>query len=257
MAVETPGHAGDPIRTLLTTLSLYGALLLGTGCVHVYQPLEGLQEPVVVDPTQPNLQGMALTVHCIPGDYLDDAENRLLCRRLTALFENQGAVVRTVDTPGVMDDPFANTAFEASSLQDEEEEGAAQATVEDLVVEIRSDQSARQNRTLSWVVCIATLSLVPAVDDRTFVVDVTVRDGEGFLLSEDHLEGRTIVRWGAGVWVANRFMDLVVRDKQDRVFGGRADREVSSDVYQQVSQIVFDAKMRARVLAESAEEGRR
>ena len=48
-------------------------LLLGAsnlGCVHVYQPMSGLHEPVVVDTSMANFPDLRLTVFCDRGELL-------------------------------------------------------------------------------------------------------------------------------------------------------------------------------------------
>lgn len=218
-----------------------------SGCtVHVYQPLSGLHDPVLVDPRAPNLTDVSLHVVCVPGDYLDNMDARRLCDRVGKLFEIQGARVTTA----------TNRPLREPELGDDEgAELTAQAATEPtthLVVELRSDELHTTNNTLSWALCLATLTLAPAYSESTFAQEVVIRDGTGFLLARDRLEGRIVRSFGLGPWVGNKVADWAWREKEDELSGKAANADLSADLYGQLSQLVFNARMRARVLAEAA-----
>lgn len=207
--------------------------------VVVYHPISGFQDPTVVDPTAPNFQDMRLVVRCVGDKALSRTENRALCRRVGRLFENQGATVETIDWDGPAMDPFA-------------EEGA-KPEPPDLQLEIVSRRLHRNNPTLSRVASVLTFTLVAEVREETFAQDITIRDGDGFLLVEDTLVGRVVERRGAGVWAMNHLADWLVREEPDKVMKGAAGRDLSEDMYRQISQLAFNARMRRAVLLEANE----
>lgn len=227
------------------------ALLSGaTGCVHVYQPISGLHRPVVVDPQAANFPDLRLTVVCLPSDYVTPGEARLLCQRVGKLFENQGARVTTLTTNlRVGDDVAAEDPVEGGGAV------AAEPTT-DLVLELRARRLHTNNNPLSWVVCFATATLVPAVTENTFAQDVVIRDGTGFLLVSDTLQGRLVRTFGLGTWAGNKLADLFWRAKEDELSGDAAHHDLSADLYRQLSQLVLNAQMRWRVLQEATPSGR-
>lgn len=221
---------------------LIGAVLIGlsTGCVRVYQPLSGLHRPVIVDPQAPNLADVRLTVHCIPGGLLTQADAGLLCDRVTTLFENQGATVRAIDTVGIADD----------GLQDRpapDEQAPEPRT--DLLLELRARRVHQSNHPISWALCAVSFTILPGLTELSFAQDVTIRDGSGFLLVSDTLEGRVMTRFGAGTWVGNKLMDALVREKEDRIASDTAEQDLSADFYGQLSQLTFNARVHRDVLA--------
>jgi hypothetical protein len=213
--------------------------VLSAGCVRLYQPLSGLHRPIVVDPQADNLPDVRLTVHCIPGEAFSQAESSVLCQRVGRLFENQGAQVRTL------------ASARAPTAEDTYGDGGDRPRPVDLTLELRSREEYLSNYPLSWLACIASFTIVPGVSESTFVMDVGIRDGSGFLLANDSLKGRLITRFGAGVWVGNKLLD-VTRKRPDRITGDAFEQDLSSDLYGQLSQLVFNARMRATVLIESA-----
>lgn len=214
-----------------------------TACVYAYHPMSGLNGPLVIDPTVRNFEGLKLGVHCPPGGDLANADRDRLCRRISTLFENQGAVVETSTDVGLAPAPdlFA-------------EEGAPPAAPEpgsDLVLLVRSRVLHRENPTLSWIVSLATFTLVPAKEEEAFALDVTVSDNGGFLLVEDSLQGRITRRIGVGTAAVNWTVDRVVRTREERMTHQNAQQELSADLYGHLSQLVFNAQMRSGVLGES------
>jgi len=246
-------------------LALGAGLLLvglGTGCVHTYQPLQGLHQPVITDPTVRNFEGVNLTVHCVPGDGLTRQQNLTLCRRVGTLFENQGATVTTIDTAErVSLDDTLDQRSQASATPDQDGAPADdQAPPTELILELRSRELERRNPTLNAVLCSISFTLIPAVEDQTHALDLTVRDEDGFLLVRDTLKWRLIRRFGLGVWAGNQIADWLIRDKDEqRGRDGQRDLSVgrktagadfSEDLYGQLTQIVFNAQMRRSVLHE-------
>lgn len=231
-------------RSALAVLSLAAS----PGCVHVYEPLSGLHRPVIVDPQAPNFRDLHLQVVCPPGDFVDRDEARDLCDHVGKLFENQGAIVTTTDRLGSPD---------VSVTPDDAPVGeTAAAPRTDLVLELRARQLHYSNDPLSWVLCIATFTIVPAVTESTFAQDVTIRDGTGFLLVQDTMTGRIVRTVGVGTWFGNRVLDRLVRKKSDRLNSDAVHADLSTDLYGQLSQLVFNAKMRWEVLREATPDGR-
>lgn len=224
-----------------------GLLALGPGCVHVYQPLSSLHRPIVVDTQAPNFQDLRLEVICPPDKVVSRGEAEVLCERVGKLFEVQGATVTTSSGSGLL----------ADDLDDELAAPQATATpTTDLVLELRTRQTHYTNDALSWMLCIGTATLVPAYSESTFAQDVVVRDGTGFLLASDTLEGRIVRTFGFGTWAGNKLLDWVWRKKEDELSTKQVYAEVSADLYGQLSQLVFNAKMRWQVLAEATPHGR-
>lgn len=208
----------------------------GSGCVYVYEPLSGLHRPIVLDTGVANFQDLRLAIRCPSGGGLDPAEAASLCRNVGMLFENQGArVTTTQDLPG-------------ESQAGDAEQAAAPTT--DLSLELRAHDVRETSDPVSWLLCYGSFTLVPGVTESTFAQDVIIRDGSGFLLISDTLRGRIVRDFGFGTWVGNKVLDLVWRDKRDRLSGDVAKHELSADLYQQLSQLVFNAKMREQVLQE-------
>ena len=70
----------------------------------------------------------------------------------------------------------------------------------------------------------------------------------GFLLATDRYRGRLVERFGAGVWVGNWVLDRFIREPEERLTGEAASTDLSNDLYRQLSQLVFNARMRQEAL---------
>jgi len=202
--------------------------------------MSGLHEPVVVDTRVENFRDVHLAVHCVPGGLLSRQEASSLCQKVGTLFENQGAAVRTIDSVGREDELLDATTGEQDEI----------AVRTDLTLELRAREVHRARHPLSWVFAFATFTLVPIVQEQSFAQDVVVRDGTGFLLASDTLEGRLVTRMGAGAWGGNVLADLF-RDEEQQLLGNAAERDLSADLYRQLSQLTFNAKMQWQVMNES------
>lgn len=212
----------------------------GSGCVHVYQPMSGLHRPVVIDTGIANFQDVALDIYCLPGRGLALGEAASLCRKVAQLFENQGAQVSTALHERRLVDPTDAVV----------DGGESPPRATSLVLELRAHDLDVSKDPLSWLLCFGTFTLVPGVTEITFAQDVVIRDASGFLLSSETQRGRIVRRFGLGAWGGNTLLDLIWRDKRDQITGYPADRALSADLYQQLSQLVFNAKMRTMVLQE-------
>ena len=215
-----------------------------SGCVYTYQPISGLHDPTIVDPQAPNLRDVRLTVHCVPGALVSNQEASVLCQRLQVLFENQGAEVATITTVS----PLVQEDLSADSVE------PSQEPTTDLFLEIRSRQVSESNDPLLWALSVVTYTLVPAVTGSGFAQDITIRDGSGFLLATDTLEGRLLRRFGAGAWASNQLLNRTIRSEDEKITPESAKEDLSADMYRQLSQLVFNAKVQWRVLQESSPE---
>ena len=242
-----PTPKPSAVRSLRRALRgrLLALCFLATGCVQTYQPMTGLHRPIVVDTKAANLVDMSVTVHCVPGDKLGPQDAARLCRSVGALFTNQGAQVRTVS------EATLRTADALDSL------GAAgdSSSGAELIVELRSRRVHESNDPLLWLLCYSTFTFVPAVTEFSFAQDVTIRDGDGFLLVTDTLEGRLIRRFGISVWAGNKLLDWLWREDGEKLTKEAANLDLSDDLYGQLSQLVFNAKMQQQVLLEATPEG--
>jgi hypothetical protein len=216
---------------------------LGMGCVKVYQPVSGLNQPVVVDPKLANFQDVSLTVYCPPGDLVTANEARVLCRKVGTLFENQGAVVTTYSGDRRQDDDLFG---DAPAGEGEGDQPPPEPTT-DLFLELRARRVHEAHNQVSWLLCFATVTLVPAVSEFTFAQDVIVRDNTGFMLVTETLQGRIVRYTGAGTWVTHKLLDRFWRDDEDEILGDQPHADLSADYYGQLSQAVFNAKMRWQV----------
>lgn len=226
--LEKPALRPAPI----SFASLTG-LLLTTGCVHVYQPVAGLNAPVVVDTGAQNFTELNLEVVCNQGELLNRQEARVLCQNTATLFRNQGAQV--------------TTRLGRERAYTQEEQGEPRPI--DLTVELTSREVHTFKDPVMWTLCVLSASVVPAVSESSFALDVVVRDGTGFLLASDSLEGRIIQRTGVGVWALNKALD-VGREEKDQLSEDVAKQDLSNDLYGQLSQMVFNAQLQWEVLQE-------
>lgn len=235
----------DPRRHRIPSPLLF--LLATTGCVHVYQPMSGLHGPVVVDLQAPNFEDLALTVVCDRGDMLSAAEAKNLCQHVGTLFENQGARVTTL-TAGEL-----AGAFDVADPAETEEDAATVAT--DLTLELTSRKLHVASEPLSWVLFLMSATVVPAVTETSFALDVTIRDESGFVLVSDSLQGRLVRRLGVGAWGTNLLLDRFLREDADRISGDAAHQDLSADLYGQLGQLMFNAKMQWEVLSQASQAG--
>ncbi len=202
---------------------------MSVGCAHTYQPLTGLHTPVVIDTSAPNLTAQAVTVHCVPTDGMGAFNRAKLCRRVGTLFDNQGAVVRVVDGEGRGGESVEDTAT-------------------DLVVELRARRVPVDDHAASWVLYVATASLLPAVVEYPFAIDVTIRDGSGFLLDEAYLEGRVVAKYGLSAWLTAALDNRFWRRDSPKTTRRAAAERLSTDFYEQLSQIAYNATTQRQVL---------
>jgi hypothetical protein len=213
--------------------------LAGTGCVTVYQPLRSLQRPVVVDLNEANFEGVRVRVRCPAGEFVKGGEAQKLCRKVQRTFANQGAII---DYGGEVAAPVP--ARPGVSVA-----GASAPTLKpDLIIDLESRLLVDDTDRLFSLLCILTATLVPWVTDTSLAEDITIRDGDGFLLASDSFQARFVNYVGIGVWAVNALLDLFVRGENEKLIGKAQGAVVSRDFYGQLSQLAFHARTRALVL---------
>lgn len=203
------------IRFLLPITLALGA----SGCVTVYQPLRSLHRPVVVNTEENNFEGLHMKVRCPAGAFVKNSEAQRLCRKVERLFANQGALIDLAD------------AKEKS----------------DLIVDIESRLLADDTDRLFSVLCILSFTLIPWTTDTSLAQDITIRDGDGFVLASDSFQARFVSYFGLAVWAVNGLLDLIVRPPGEKLVGDAQRAVVSKDFYSQLSQLAFHARTRALV----------
>lgn len=217
-----------PPRALLAA----AVVALLPGCVTVYEPLLGLQRPVVVSMDAGNFEGQRILVRCVPGAHVPPADMDRLCRGVRTVLSNQGAEVQ-VDVPPVGRGRIEREAGEAPP---------------DLIIDLSGRLLHEDNVPILWALSYVTFTLVPTITEFTFAQDVQIRDGEGSLLASDSLQGRFIQYFGAGVYLVNWALDLAVRKEGEKLNEEVSRKDFSRDLYGQLSQLTFHAKTRAKVL---------
>lgn len=203
--------------------------------------MSGFHRPIVVDIQAPNFTDTEILVHCVPGDYLGKGASRELCRKVGTLFENQGAKVSAIATTGVNPDDLEAVT---------ESDGDPTPRETQLIVELRARKIHESYHPWSWLACFASFTIVPGVNEFTFSQDVVIKDAQGVLLSRDSMKGRIVKRFGGAHWAINMLTNLLTRKKKDRHSGHAVGRDLSHDLYGQLSQQAYNARVQAQVLAE-------
>ncbi|MEL6543668.1 MAG: hypothetical protein AAFQ82_03520 [Myxococcota bacterium] len=207
----------------MSTLASGLTPLLCVGCMTVYQPLQGLQDPTLLDLGASNFEQTSLELRCPESDAVDREQARKLCTVMRQLFENQGAQVRDGEEIDVSDGEHPSS---------------------ELVVELRSRMIDDRINLSSYLLSVITFSLVPAVSERSVAQTVTVLDSKGRQLARRTYEWRMNRYIGVGVWSVNWVLDSTARAEEDELTGDVASERFSQDLYRQVSQLTFNAKQR-------------
>jgi hypothetical protein len=118
----------------------------------------------------------------------------------------------------------------------------------DLIIDLSPRLLHQDDVPILWLLSYLTFTLVPAITEFTFAQDVAIRDGEGSLLVADSLQGRFIQYFGAGIWAVNTALDMAVRKEGEKINDDVTRKDFSRDLYGQLSQLAFNARMRAQVL---------
>lgn len=203
----------------------------------MYQPLNGLDQPVVVDPSRPNLEGVRITVVCNPTDYLRPPEARSLCVHVRKLLQRQGAVVST-----------RTGAARAEGLEvGQDGDAGAEGPSTDLTVELTARELSSSRHPLTWGLFAITFSLVPAVSESTFAQDIVVRDAAGAPLASETVTGRLSLTVGSVSWAGNKLLDWLAREEGEKVTGDASNVQLSQDLDRQISQTLFNARLQLDV----------
>lgn len=198
---------------------LSGAMVLfaSAGCVTVYHPLASLKRPTLVDPQSPNFESLRIAVRCPVGGALSSRSHAdRLCQRVRRLFENQGAEIVESEA--------------------------------DLFVELRAKVTDESLSESSYFLSALTLTIVPTVEEQTVAQSVLVRDREGIVLAEDAFEARFVSYGGIGIYGVNWLLDALVRADEDELTGDAMENELSDDLYRQISQLAYEARVKKRVM---------
>ncbi len=213
------------------------AIAMTTGCVTVYQPLVGLQRPIALDPQTPTnfTDNTRVLVRCHPGD---GVEADVLCRNVRSSLTKQGAMVTTevVRPSGKVAAP------------DRIE------TPPQFIIDINSKLIHHEDSAILSLLCIASFTLIPAVEEWTFGQEIRIRDAQGFLLAQQSFQERFVESFGLGVWALNGIIDLLIRPKSEQVTGDGYKEEFTRDLHGHLAQLLYNAKVRARVMNSFAPE---
>ena len=118
----------------------------------------------------------------------------------------------------------------------------------DLTLEIESNiEHENENKILSTISGF-TLTLIPSVEEKTYVQRVRVFGKDRSVLASDVFRARFVTYVGCSLWSVNYLLDLFVREKRNKITGDVAKREFSRDFYRQVRQLTFNAKIRSEIL---------
>lgn len=217
------------IARVMRAFAVLACVCFGSGCVTVYQPLVGLQQPIAIDPQDPgNFVATSVLVRCHSSE---GVEADVLCRNVRSSLSKQGATVATeVVKPQ-----------RASSTEKRE-------VVPQYIIDVTSKVLHHEQSALMTLLCIASFTLVPAVADATYAQELTIRDSQGFLLAKDILQSRFIESFGLGVWAVNGLVDLIARPKNEQVTGDRYKEDFTRDFHGRLSQALHNAKVKTRVL---------
>jgi hypothetical protein len=220
-----------------------------SSCVTIYEPGDALRKPAVIDPRLANFQGTRVFVRCkqpkrpdetildrvIPNPLNNDGD--ALCQKVRTLFANQGADVETAVVRG---DPSEARPTEGKP---------------DLVIDLATRVLYDEENALLGVANCVSCTLVPTRQELRYAQTITVRDGDGALLKESEFKSRFVTFSGCGIWSVNYLLDVFFRDDQNDLIGdtpfdpdGAGRRDHSKDFYGQLSQLAFNARVRARLL---------
>ena len=224
--------------------------LTNINCITVYQPLSGLHRPVIIDTQMSNFKNQRLIIQCVPEDLLDQRSADVLCRKVATLFRNQGAKVQTFATLNVYNDD-EDTFEDNNNVNSSKNSESKNIPASDLTLQLRARMIHEENNKMLATFSCMFFTLIPAFTEYTFVQDITIHDSSGFLLVADSLKGRFVRYFGITTYLGNIILDWF-REEPEKLTGKRINKDFSKDFYSQLSQLVFNAKMRRQVLLESA-----
>ena len=104
------------------------------------------------------------------------------------------------------------------------------------------------------ILCAFSFTLVPAIGEMTYGQEISIRDAQGFMLAQQSFQERFIESFGLGVWALNGLIDLIIRPKSEQVTGDGYKAEFTRDLHGHLAQLLYNAKVRARVMNSFAPE---
>jgi hypothetical protein len=196
-----------------------------------------LQRPTLVDPASPTFNNSRLLIRCMPSEDLPAGDAEKVCRSLSSSFRQQGAECETA-VPRQPDDAQPHLAFDGRGA--------------DLIIDITSRTEHAYDYPALAIASVVTLTTVPVIEEQTFSQEVTVRGRNRSVLATETLRARFVTYTGYAVWGLNWLMDWLFRDDDNDLSGDVANRTFSNDFYRQISQLVFNARVRSDLLGLTA-----
>jgi hypothetical protein len=222
------------VRALAVVVMVWGVVVGGSGCgVTLYQPMGVLQRPTAVHLDDPTFADTRILVRCLAGEDLPAGDADKVCRQVAQSLRHQGAETETV-VPRRLDEGLPADAFDGRGAE--------------LTVEIASRTEHSHDWPLLAAVSGLTLTAIPAVEEYTFVQDITVRARNHTVLTSDTLRARLVTYTGCLVWSVNWALDWAVRDDDNDVSGDLAHKAYSRDFYRQIAQLTHNARVRSDVI---------
>jgi hypothetical protein len=198
--------------------------------VETYQPLTPLRNLALVQIANPNLTGQTVLLECIKSSYFGkDSQRRLLCSRLRAAFEKQGATVLDVEDGKTEDtelNPDQQKALPAGYLK------------------LRVHSKLLQDKPNYWMLIpmVATVSLIPWTGEHSFAIQSELYNSGGTLLATDYFAARILTYTGPLYVALNGAFNLTLRSKDEKVSLSLTREGISSDIYLRLSQFLYNAK---------------
>jgi hypothetical protein len=180
---------------------------------------------------------LKITVNCLEGEILNASAATALCNKVSALLENQGAKVET---------NTVRTLGKKLTVQDNNGSNADKNS--DLTVILSAQTLVINRNTWMWAISIPTFTLFPVAAEYVMQQQVEILDSTGFMITQDAFQARFIRYFGIGYWTTNKLLNLIARDPEDEISDQKIRDSFSRDFYGNLSQTLFNAKMRLEVL---------
>lgn len=217
----------------LAPLLVVAVTVLPAACctVTVYEPLRGLQRPVIVDAAADNFAGSRVYIRCFTNADMPPGDADKVCRNLATVLRQQGA---ETETTVPRDAGGAGGSFDGNGP--------------DLIVDVDSKIEHEYDYPALAAISGLTLTLIPAIDEQTYTQRVVVRGRDGSVLVSDSFRARFVNYTGIAIWSINWLLDWLVRDDAQDMSGDAPKKDFSRDFYQQTAQLTFNARVRSDVL---------
>lgn len=221
---------------------LVALAVIGLGCgsvsTYYYQPLSGFQAPLAVDIRKPNLDGLRIEVRASVSPQLEKTENEgtVLANAVQDFLRNQGAKVSENDSDS---EKVTNSENQNSP------EVSPQALEMRLEVEVR--RPFEQPNTWMWLPWVATFTLLPHKSEYILETEMRLSDGAGFLLSRQIYFARFVRYTSPAYRVLSVLFDFF-RKPEEKATVARLHQDFTADFYGQMTQQIYNARIRANVL---------